>query len=179
MSRQPQLRKPRPTLVTLVLLAASAGGCLSGIHAAGQRADHTEWLRTQQARAELRGVVEDESGNRLRGVRVRFERDYLIAATDPCFEQRHQNGSRTVNETFHLTWAAAERVGLVFEKAGYTSVEMVAAVEKTVSKAECGHHRGAAPPVQILDLLVRLSVSPPATPIQPQAQSAPHEGRAR
>jgi hypothetical protein len=114
----------------------------------GNHSDNSEWIKTQQASIELTGTVKDEDGEPLRGVTVRYSRDYLVPTFGAEPEPRREEGVRTISGNFRLHWSVAQHVHLQFEKKGYQPMEMDAEVLGTVPSNESGRMAPPAAPVK-------------------------------
>jgi hypothetical protein len=139
-------------LSVLALFCATCGGCLSSAYRIGIHDENVKFLRTQQARIELAGVVRDESGIPQRGVTIRFARKYVPAKFDYMTlpqDEREQKGTSKADPDFRLAWNVAESVVLTFEKSGYSPVTMTFAIGKTLPP-NFGYQGMSAPPAEAL-----------------------------
>ena len=152
------------SVMILCAVALATTGCLDAVYAIGAHDNGVEWIRTQQAKIEISGRVQDGLGQPLRGVRVHFVREYLVAAfSAQGVDDREDEGHRTVSGAFHLSWNPAESVHLTFEKAGYESVERTFVVRNTAAKGDYGSSLPRASPVVRTGCIVTLLQSADGT----------------
>jgi hypothetical protein len=119
-------------LLTLMLLALGTGGCMSTFDALGYHSDNETTIRRLQGEVDVSGRVQDDNGQPLKDVRVKYLRGYLEAGYEPQPKDEWDSGTKKVNDTFHLSWSTAKFVKVRFEKNGYVAAEFLVAARQSL-----------------------------------------------